>query len=56
MNTSGSASANKEIPMSISEGDKSHEARLLTSQSMNQSADNSFGNYRSNSNNDRDGV
>ena len=35
-NTSGSASANKDIPVSVSEGDKSHEASSPTSQPMNQ--------------------
>ena len=35
-NTSGSASANKDIPISVSEGEKSHEASSPTSQPMNQ--------------------
>ena len=55
-NTSGSASANKKIPILVSEGDKSHEASSPTSQSMNHSATNSFDNYRSKSNNGRSGV
>ena len=41
-NTSGSASANKYIPISTSEGDKLHEASSPTSQPMNNSAANSF--------------
>ena len=55
-NTSVPDSANKDIPISVSERDKSHEARSQTSQPMNQSADNSFANYQSNSNNGRSGI
>ena len=55
-NTSGSASAIKDIHISVSEGEKSYEAISSTSQPMNQSADNSFANFRSKSNNERAGV
>ena len=52
-NTSGYASANKDIPISVSEGDKLNESRLPTSQPMNQSEANSLTNYQSKSNNIR---
>ena len=52
-NTSGSDSANKDIPISVSEGDKLNESRLPTSQPMNQSEANSLTNYQSKSNNIR---
>ena len=39
-NILGSASANKDIPVPVSEGDKSHEASSPTSQPMKQYADN----------------
>ena len=50
-NTSGYYYANKDIPISVSEGEKLHEASLPTSQPMNQSADNSFTDSQSTSNN-----
>ena len=56
INASGSTSNNKDIPISVSEGDKSHESSSPTSQPMNQSAANSFANYRSKSNNVRYGF
>ena len=52
-NTSGSASANKDIPISVSEGEKLHEASSPTSQPMNQYAANLFANYLSKYNNGR---
>ena len=52
-NTSGYASVNKYTPISVYDGDKSNEARLSTSQPMNQSVANSFANYQSKSNNGR---
>ena len=55
-NTSGSSSSNKDIPILVSEGVKSHEASLPTSQTMNQSEANSFASSRSKSNNGRAGV
>ena len=55
-NTSGSASDNKKIPISVSEGDRSHKAISPNSQHKNQSADNSLTNYQSKFNNIRDGV
>ena len=55
-NTLGYASSNKDIPILVSEGDKLHEASSLTFQAMNQSTDNSSGNSRSKSNNERSGV
>ena len=55
-NTSGSASANKYIPISVSEGDKLHEVSSLTYQHMSQSTANSFTNSRSKSNNGKYGV
>ena len=55
-NTSGSDSANKDIPIYVSEGVKLHEASLPTSQPMNQSVYNSFANSRSKSNNGRAGA
>ena len=56
MNISGSASANKDIPVSFSEVVNLHETSLPTSQPMNQSAASSFANYHSKSNNGRSGV
>ena len=55
-NTAGSASFNKDIPVSVSEGVKSHEASLPTSQPMNQCSANSFSNSRRTSNNGISGV
>ena len=52
-NTSGSDSANKEIPISVSEGVKSHEARSPTSQPTNPSTANLFTNSQSKPNNFR---
>ena len=42
--TSGSASANKDIPISVSERDNYHESSSPTSHPINQSAANSFSN------------
>ena len=56
MNTSGYASSNKDIYVSVSEGDKSPKASLPTSQPVNQPAANSLDNYRIKSNNGRAGV
>ena len=56
MNTSVSASSNKNIPISASKGDKSHESSWPTSQPVNQSAANPFANARSISNNGRSGF
>ena len=56
MNTSGYSSDNKDIPISVSEGDKLHEVRSPTSQPMNQSVANSFFYSQSKSNNGRAGV
>ena len=46
-NTSGYDSANKDTPISVSEGDKLHETSSPTSQPMNQSEANSFANSQS---------
>ena len=46
-NTSGSASANKDIPISASEGYTWHKAISPTSQPMDKSADKSFANSQS---------
>ena len=55
-NTSGSTSTNKDIPISVSEGNKLHDSIWPTSQPMNQFAANSFANYLSKSNSGRTGV
>ena len=55
-NTSGSASANKDIPISVPDGDNSCEASSPTSYPMNQSLANSFAYSQIKSNNVRAGV